>query len=133
MGGSEGAVGDCRQLLGKVMLDSGEFGAISDPGGKEARSVYRIVFSTMRQGVAVTLLHVKPMTGRMHQIRAHLASVGRPIFSDAMYNTASGKTDVSCCPRVFLHCRRVALRDIDGSLFSAASTLSDDLVQFFEH
>jgi tRNA pseudouridine32 synthase/23S rRNA pseudouridine746 synthase len=46
-----------------------------------ARSRYR----TLADGGGAALLELRPETGRMHQLRVHLASIGRPIAGDARY------------------------------------------------
>ena len=47
-----------------------------------------------------TLLTVTPITGRTHQIRAHLSAIGHPIVGDALYGAKPDK-------RVMLHCERL--------------------------
>ncbi|HZC15899.1 MAG TPA: RluA family pseudouridine synthase [Caulobacteraceae bacterium] len=51
------------------------------PDAETARSRYR----TLAAGDGAALLELKPETGRMHQLRVHLASIGRPIAGDARY------------------------------------------------
>jgi len=46
-----------------------------------ARTRYR----TLAAGDSAALMELKPETGRMHQLRVHLASIGRPIAGDARY------------------------------------------------
>ena len=51
-----------------------------------------------------TILALKPKTGRTHQIRVHLKSIGHPVVSDRIYTpTKLLKFDLSWCPRLFLH------------------------------
>ncbi len=49
--------------------------------GKRARTL----FSVAERFSGWTLLHCEPLTGRTHQIRAHLRSVALPIVGDALY------------------------------------------------
>jgi 23S rRNA pseudouridine1911/1915/1917 synthase len=41
-----------------------------------------------RLGLDATLVEARPRTGRMHQIRVHLASIGHPVMGDASYGAA---------------------------------------------
>lgn len=71
-------------------------------GGRYARTEYRV--AERFQGA--TLLEVDLITGRTHQIRAHLAHVGHPLVGDPIYG--SRKPTVSA-PRLMLHAWRIAL------------------------
>lgn len=53
---------------------------------------------------AYTLLKIKPYSGRTHQVRVHLKSIGHPIVSDPLYAPNKLlKFDLNWCPRLFLH------------------------------
>jgi tRNA pseudouridine32 synthase/23S rRNA pseudouridine746 synthase len=68
------------------------------PDAESAKSVYR----TLAAGPDAALLEMEPHTGRMHQLRVHLASIGRPIVGDARYGGALMVAGLAA-PRVLLH------------------------------
>jgi 23S rRNA-/tRNA-specific pseudouridylate synthase len=58
-----------------------------------------------------TLLEVQTRTGRMHQVRVHLSSVGHPLAGDRLYQTsAERQKDRSGLDRHFLHACRLEFR-----------------------
>lgn len=59
-------------------------------------------WSVAEAGRTRSLLEVRPRTGRMHQIRVHLASIGHPVVGDAKYGGSEA-------PRLMLHARRLQL------------------------
>ena len=59
--------------------------AVVTRNGKLAITRYRLEKSGRVNGVPVSLLRVNILTGRTHQIRVHLASIGIPVLGDATY------------------------------------------------
>jgi len=68
------------------------------PKGKGRQSVSE--YSTLENFHHHTLLRVKPLTGRTHQIRVHLASIGCPVVADLVYGRKHASIPLS---RHFLH------------------------------
>lgn len=69
-----------------------------------------------------TLVQVRPETGRQHQIRAHFAAIGHPIFGDKIYGKNSGE-------RLFLHASKLEFFDPDAKWRVFESHLPSDLAQ----
>lgn len=62
-------------------LDIMEIARAGDAGAQDALTRYRVLASSGN----ATLVELSPETGRMHQLRAHLASLGCPIAGDGKY------------------------------------------------
>jgi 23S rRNA pseudouridine1911/1915/1917 synthase len=63
-----------------------------DPGGKTAQTTYE----TLQMGSGVTLVALRPKTGRTHQLRVHMQYIGTPIVGDKVYGTTPAD-------RLYLH------------------------------
>ncbi len=80
-----------------------------------------------------SLLRLRLMTGRTHQIRVHLAHVGHPVLGDGKYgdfalNRAVAKEGVG---RLFLHAWRIAFRHpATGETMSLEAPLPPDMARF---
>jgi 23S rRNA pseudouridine1911/1915/1917 synthase len=74
-------------------------------GGVEASTEAEV----RRRLPEATLLEVRPRTGRTHQIRVHLASIGHPILGDRAYGGGGDTARRLGLGRPFLHAGRLAL------------------------
>jgi 23S rRNA pseudouridine1911/1915/1917 synthase len=103
-----------RRMMVSPVTNSGRATA-----GRDAQTSYRV-----REHLSgFTLVEASPATGRTHQIRVHLASIGHPVVGDVVYGKPS-----PLVPRQFLHAWRLAFRHpIDGRDLSFEAELPDDL------
>jgi len=61
-------------------------------GGREAVTHYQVlaIFGRGPEPIA-SLLECRLETGRTHQVRVHLASIGTPLIGDPVYGTRAGR------------------------------------------
>jgi 23S rRNA pseudouridine1911/1915/1917 synthase len=59
--------------------------SVNSPHGREALSEICVLARLPDVGGSATLVGVRPLTGRTHQIRVHLASIGHPCLGDLLY------------------------------------------------
>jgi len=67
------------------------------------------------------LVEIKPVTGRTHQIRVHLASIGHPIVGDYVYGTKN-----AVCGRQALHARSLSF-EFDDQEYTFHAELPADM------
>lgn len=103
-------------------LSSEKGTAFIDENGKESVTYYRKV----RTSGIFSLLEVKPVTGRMHQIRVHLRSAGFPIVGDRKYGEPPYITG-----RPLLHCLRISFpSEMEGRIIKAEAPPPRDFEEF---
>jgi RluA family pseudouridine synthase len=105
--------------IGKVA--SARYGVVE--GGKAAVTEFRTVASSGD----LSLVEARPLTGRTHQIRVHLASVGLPILGDTTYGGGTaGRMMLHCSAMTFQNSKMVEVRvtaPLDGEFAERVSGL----------
>ncbi len=92
-------------------------------GGRDAITNYKV----LKREAGKTLLEIRPLTGRMHQIRVHTSSIGHPVIGDTLYGKDKNepyskplvRTDRSAFGGnrpMMLHAYQIEFQDIDGNV-----------------
>ena len=90
--------------------------------GKSALTNYKV----LKQYQGYTLLEICPETGRTHQIRVHLASIGFPVAGDKIYGKLK-KPEGLNLSRHFLHAQEISFVSFNGKSLKIQSPLPKDL------
>jgi len=84
-------------------------------------------YSTVEKFDGWTLLEIKPITGRTHQIRVHMSYLGCPIVGDLLYGNRRMVSDLHGLQRQFLHAARLKIAIPKGDTRIFISPLPKDL------
>ncbi len=90
--------------------------------GRSALTFWKV----LKRYAGYTLLEVTPQTGRMHQIRVHLKSMGTPVAGDKKYFSKNLKSPKHL-GRMFLHAAYLSFNAQSGEKFSFHSPLPAEL------
>jgi 23S rRNA pseudouridine1911/1915/1917 synthase len=97
-------------------------------GGKEALTRYRV----LKKFAGVSLLEVQILTGRSHQIRAHLSEAGHPLLGDLRYDGPS-QIEGAAVKRQMLHSWRLEIsHPVTGEALVLEAPLPSDLSDFID-
>ena len=111
---------------------------IDSAQGKTAVTHYRTVRHLTEH---LTLLELKPETGRTHQLRVHMAATGHPIVGDALYtmndadylDSRRHPTPPTSLPRQALHSHRLHFtHPVGETLCTLIAPLAPDMAQFIK-
>ena len=110
-----------RCYLAVVLGDPGEAGTWETPiEGREAKTLWQRVST----GRGISLLQVRLVTGRTHQIRIHAQTAGHPILGDRRHGGAAGRA----WPRLALHAWKMAfVHPVNGQHLALAAPIPPDL------
>ncbi len=91
-----------------------------EDGAKFALTEYAVMGTASTE---MTWVAAKPVTGRTHQIRVHLASIGTPIMGDFKYGGVDVRGKGGIPDRLHLHARSIDLHRPDGERLKVTAPL----------
>jgi 23S rRNA pseudouridine1911/1915/1917 synthase len=109
--------GQCSRSIREEIRGGMKVALLPVRGGEAALTRWR----TLGRRGTRTLLEVEPVTGRLHQIRVHLAALGCPIVGDRVYRSDAPPNTSSLPPGrhpepLLLHAWRLEYPDVDGAV-----------------
>ncbi|HEY2069155.1 MAG TPA: RluA family pseudouridine synthase [Rhizomicrobium sp.] len=78
-------------------------------------------------GTEYAWIAAKPLTGRTHQIRVHLASLGTPIVGDFKYGAAASRGTGDIEDKLHLHARSIDIAHPDGGRLKISAPLPEHM------
>jgi 23S rRNA pseudouridine955/2504/2580 synthase len=112
--------------LAKQPGTGGEKMHISEEHGLPAKTRWRVID---RAGNRAAWVELQPLTGRTHQLRAHMAAIGHPIVGDGKYGGAEAFLTGGISRKLHLHARRLKIDSPGGGKIDATAELPDHLQQ----
>jgi len=115
-------IGRIEAPIGRDPRQFGRMAVVS--GGKAATTGYRV----KERFPGWALLEVDLHTGRTHQIRVHLSSIGHPVAGDPVYATGDARRGPDGLTRLFLHSWRIEFASPSSDkLIRATAPLPEEL------
>ena len=106
--------------LAKQPGSGGEKMQVDEETGLPAKTRWRLID---RAGNRAAWLELQPLTGRTHQLRAHMAAIGHPIVGDAKYGGAEAFLTGGISRKLHLHARRIRIDAPDGGVIDVTAEL----------
>ncbi len=88
--------------------------------GLPAKTRWRVID---RAGNRAAWVELQPLTGRTHQLRAHMAALGHPVVGDAKYGGAEAFVTGGISRKLHLHARRIRIDSPDGGKIDVTADL----------
>jgi 23S rRNA pseudouridine955/2504/2580 synthase len=100
--------------------------SVDKKAGQQAVTDYQVLDAALKQA---SLLALRPLTGRTHQLRAHCLAIGNPILGDGKYGGSDAfLSGIDLPKQVHLHARRIILEHPAGGLLEVAAPLPSHFV-----
>ena len=126
--------GHFKEKVGTIDVPIGKYGGRQTTRTVSARHYLKeksavTNYKVLKEYDGYSLVQLEPETGRTHQIRVHLKSIGHPLVCDELYGTKK-----AVCPpelgRLFLHAQKLSFTTPSAQALSIESELPNELERF---
>lgn len=97
---------------------------------KNALTLYKPIKVIEKNNIFFTLVELYPKTGRTHQLRVHMESIGKPIVGDPQYGPGENSWGLK---RQFLHANSIKFKGLGGEIHNFIASLPDELERIINY
>jgi len=112
--------------LAKQPGTGGEKMHVDPEHGQPAKTRWRVID---RAGNRAAWMELQPLTGRTHQLRAHMMAIGHPIVGDGKYGGADAFLTGGISRKLHLHARRLKIDSPGGGKIDVTAELPEHFAQ----
>ena len=121
--------GEIDAPLAKQPGTGGEKMHVDPDNGLPAKTRWRVLD---RAGNRAAWVELQPLTGRTHQLRAHMASIGHPIVGDGKYGGPDAFLTGGISRKLHLHARRIRIDALEGGKIDVMAELPPHFAESLE-
>ena len=104
----------------------------SKPGEEEDEKSAITQYAMLDKAEGLAWMSLKPLTGRQHQLRAHMSHINTPIVGDNKYGGDLGLPD-GIENRLHLHARRIQFPHPREGMVDVTAPLPEHMQDSFKH
>lgn len=122
-----------KGLIDKPLAKAADYKKQVVAGGRTKTKIRPAVteYKVIKEFENYSLIEVKPQTGRTHQIRVHLASIGHPVAGDKIYKARNIKTEAQNIGRQLLHAKELEF-ELFGKKYDFEVKMPEDFQNFMQ-
>lgn len=119
-------------LIKRAAADGRERVRIADEGDEDDAKNAVTLFDMLDHVTTMAWVALMPLTGRTHQLRAHLAAIDTPIVGDAKYGKEPARSHGEIPKKLMLHARSLRVRHPNGTWLQVAAPLPPHMAKVWD-
>ncbi|MBP6012196.1 MAG: RluA family pseudouridine synthase [Alphaproteobacteria bacterium] len=119
-------------LIKRAAADGRERMHIAEEGEDDDAKNAVTVFDTIDHVTTMAWVALMPLTGRTHQLRAHMAAIETPIVGDGKYGREPARTHGEVQNRLMLHARSLRIRHPNGKWLEVTAPLPPHMAKLWD-
>ena len=119
-------------LVKRAAPDGRERVRIAEEGEDDDAKTAVTMFDTLDHVTTMAWVALMPLTGRTHQLRAHMAAIDAPIVGDNKYGKEPSRTHGEIPNRLMLHARSLRIRHPKGHMLDVKAPLPPHMAKVWD-
>ena len=119
-------------LVKRAAADGRERVRIAEDGDDDDAKAAVTLFEVVDHVTTMAWVALKPLTGRTHQLRAHMAAIDTPIVGDGKYGKEPSRSHGEIPNRLMLHARSLRIRHPKGHYLEVVAPLPPHMAKVWD-